>query len=205
MKHLGYVLKSPSAIKTLKKDPTLKKLIKIYGENYRWGIHGLYPSLIRAVVGQQIANKTARKMFYKLAHVTDKLSPEKINDIDFERLRKIGLSKSKIETIKRIAYLESRGELKEIEVLTDNLFIKEITKIKGIGLWSAQMALIFGLGRKNVWPLADLGIRRSIEKIFSISSIEEMEKIGDRFNPWKSVAAWYLWQVNDRKTIQELG
>ncbi|HSB49750.1 MAG TPA: hypothetical protein VLC72_00265, partial [Nitrosopumilaceae archaeon] len=115
------------------------------------------------------------------------------------KLRSVGLSKMKITYLKDLAKKIEDDEIriKALSKMTDEEVIAHLTRVKGIGRWTAEMFLIFSLGRQDVFPVGDLGLRKGVQKAFSLQELpnpKEVEEIGMRWKPYRSVATWYLWK-----------
>jgi DNA-3-methyladenine glycosylase II len=159
-------------------------------------------SLINAIIGQQLSGFAAdsiSKRFFIYYNNKPKageilLTPDTV-------LRNLGLSSQKIKYIKDLSLRISSGELnlKKVSALTDNEIINELTRIKGIGVWTVQMFLIFTLNRPDVLPLNDLGIRKGIMRLYNLRKLPDEKKImtlSRKYNwsPYNSIASWYIWK-----------
>ena len=195
MEHLSQVEASPEVLAHLARDPVMAELIKRHGP-YSWGLHPVFPSLLRAVVGQQLSNAVARTMFARLKEVTG-LEPERVLELGEEGLRGLGLAYAKARALMGIARAELAGELAGLEELNDEEVTRRLTALRGVGPWTAQMVLIFSLGRLDVWPTSDLGMVRQAERLYGLTSKAEVEELGQRFTPYRSAAAHYLWTEGD--------
>jgi len=114
-------------------------------------------------------------------------------------MRQVGLSGMKVEYLKDLARHVEQGRLdmKSLVKMSDEDVISNLTQVKGIGRWTAEMFLIFSLGRQDVFPADDLGLRKGVQRAFSLSEIpkpREVEKMGERWKPYRTVATWYLWK-----------
>ena len=190
------------AILHLKKaDPVLALLIERVG---RYGIQYREPNfetLVRSIVYQQLSGRVAAVIFGRLSALAPggKLTPEAILKLTPARMRKAGLSKQKTAYIRDLARKTARGALK-FETLTemaDHEVIEHLTQVKGIGVWTAHMFLLFALQRPDVLPTGDLGIRMAIRKAYGLDELphpKHIEEIALRWRPYCSVATWYLWR-----------
>lgn len=166
---------------------------------------GPFVSLVRAIVFQQLATKAASTIFGRLRDLfpSDGVpDPVTLLGISDAALRGCGLSGQKLGYVRDLAARVDRGELDldALESLSDEDVIKQLTTVRGIGRWSAQMFLIFYLGRLNVWPDGDLGIRHGVRILHGHSELPAptlMQNMGERFSPYASVASWYLWRLLD--------
>ncbi|WP_457636700.1 DNA-3-methyladenine glycosylase family protein [Oceanithermus sp.] len=197
VEHLSEVRADPKVLDFLAHDPVMAGLIEKHGP-YSWGLHPVFPSLLRAVVGQQLSNAVARTIFARLKHATD-LDPERVIELGEEGLRSLGLAYAKARALHGIAHAELAGELDRLEELSDKEVTERLAALRGVGPWTAQMVLIFSLGRLDVWPTSDLGMVRQAEKLYGLSSKREVADLGERFRPYRSVAAHYLWTEGDTR------
>ena len=194
-----------SAIKHLKKsDPVLAAIIQDVGPctlEYR---EPSFETLVRSIVYQQLSGKVAGVIFGRLLDATgsEKVTPAGILKLRTERMRKLGLSGQKTLYIRELAKHTKKGTV-VFETLTDHddlAVIEHLTKVKGIGVWTAQMFLMFALRRNDVLPVADLGIRTAMKKAWNLEDLPkppEMEKIAAAWKPYTSIACWYLWRSLD--------
>jgi DNA-3-methyladenine glycosylase II len=194
-----------SAIKHLKKsDPVLAAIIQDVGPctlEYR---EPSFETLVRSIVYQQLSGKVASVIFGRLLEATggEKVTPAGILKLRTERMRKLGLSGQKTLFIRELAKHTRKGTV-VFETLTDHgdlAVIEHLTKVKGIGVWTAQMFLMFALRRNDVLPVADLGIRTAMKKAWNLEDLPkppEMEKIAAAWKPYTSIACWYLWRSLD--------
>ena len=196
-----------TAILHLKRvDPVMARVIVAVGP-CRWarrtdGTH--FHHLVRAIVYQQLSGKAAAAIHGRLLEVagSDVPHPRVVAAIPDERLRGAGLSRQKACYIKDLARRVHAGELPldGIESLPDDAVIEALTQVKGIGRWSAQMFLMFRLGRPDVLPELDLGIRKAVKLAWGLRSMpgpKRVLKIGAAWSPWATVASWYLWRSLD--------
>jgi DNA-3-methyladenine glycosylase II len=196
------------AINYLKKsDPVLSAIIERVGPfrmNYE---EPAFPSLAEAIVYQQLHGKAAATIFGRLAALTgNPLTPEGILKLSEEQMRAVGLSKQKLSYLRDLAAKTHSGELDftRLPELPDAEVIKQLTQVKGIGVWTAHMFLMFALRRPNVLPTGDLGVQMAIRKHYrkrKLPKPAQMEKIAKRWEPYRSVACWYLWKSMDVKTM----
>ena len=178
-------------------DPIMMDLINRHGPS-NIGCRPIFSSLIRAVIGQQLSEAAASTIFKRLSEITDILpnSLASLNDDDF---RGCGISYQKQKYIRAICEAASDGYFDEIVRLNDDDSIAKLCKIKGIGLWTAQMVLIFSFGRPDVWPHSDAGLIRATKMLYHINNMYDFMVLGERFKPYRSHAAWYLWRSLDEK------
>ena len=192
------------AILHLKKtDPVLRSLIDRVGA-YR--IEYRYPrfeTLVRSIVYQQLSGKVAKVIFGRLVEAAGgQLTPEAILKLTPARMRKAGLSKQKTAYIRDLARKTKRGllDFALLPGLSDEEVVAMLTQVKGIGVWTAHMFLMFALERPNVLPMGDLGIRMAIRKEYGMDELPNAKEIEERaagWHPYCTVASWYLWRSLD--------
>jgi DNA-3-methyladenine glycosylase II len=161
-----------------------------------------YGALVRAIVGQQLSVAAARAIYGRLAARFEGRppTPEEILADDPEELRAAaGLSRAKVSYLRSLAEHAISGELElaRLDELGDDEVVAELTAVKGLGMWSAQMFLMFHLERPDVLPVGDLGIRRAIERAYSLDALPEVaaiEKIAEPWRPYRTLACRYLWR-----------
>lgn len=159
-----------------------------------------FQKMVSTVVHQQLSGKAAKTI---LGRVHDRYggrcpTPEEILETPVEDLREDGLSRPKAGYLHSLAETVQTGELDcdNLRDLTDEEIIKKITAIKGFGVWSAQMILMFALHRPNIYPLDDLGIRNGLARVLGGDpTMDEMKAAGEAWQPWRSLATWHLWRV----------
>jgi DNA-3-methyladenine glycosylase II len=219
------------AVNHLKKcDPVMRTIIERIGPcRMQFGAPEFH-SLAEAIVYQQLNGKAAETIFKRFAALAgDPLTPEGILKLSEEQMRGAGLSKQKSAYLKDLAAKTSGGlvDFARLPELPDAEVVEHLTQVKGIGVWTAQMFLMFTLKRANVLPTADFGVRMAIYKHYldvqrakikaktgksaparkvrkrkiKLPSPEQMEKIAKPWEPYRSVACWYLWRALDTKTL----
>src|SRR5580693_464285 len=196
------------AINHLKKsDPVLRSIIERVGPCRMEFGPPEFSSLAEAIVYQQLNGKAAVTIFKRFAALAgDPVTPAGILTLTDAQLRSVGLSKQKSSYLKDMAQRATRGELdfSRLPEMTDDEVIKHLTQVKGVGVWTAHMFLMFTLKRPNVLPTGDYGIQMAIKKHYKKRKMpkpEQMEKIAKLWEPYRSVACWYLWRSLDIKTI----
>lgn len=158
-----------------------------------------FQTLARAIVGQQISVKAAQSVWNKTVTVLGVVAPETLREATADELRSAGLSRQKIAYLKDLAehFLDGRIRPRRWRNVEDQQIIDELVAVKGIGRWTAEMFLIFYLMRPNVWPVDDIGLIRAIEKHYHGGERQDKRAIQAylaRFEPWGTVATWYLWR-----------
>ncbi|MFZ0817466.1 MAG: DNA-3-methyladenine glycosylase 2 family protein [Candidatus Sulfotelmatobacter sp.] len=226
------------ALNHLKKsDPVMRAIIERIGPcRMRFG-RAEFHSLAEAIVYQQLNGKAAVTIFNRFAALAgEPLTPEGILKLNDEQMRGAGLSKQKSAYLKDLATKTAAGllDFTRLPELPDAEVIEHLTQVKGIGVWTAQMFLMFTLKRENVLPTGDYGVRMAMfrhyldiqrataakkssagkksvaaktkakkarKRKIKLPTPEQMEKIAKRWEPYRSVACWYLWQSLDTKTL----
>ena len=112
-------------------------------------------------------------------------------------LRAAGLSRAKTIYLRELARFALAGGLHDLDRLEDEVVVERLTRVKGVGRWTAEMFLMFSLGRPDVWPLGDGGVQRAARQLYRIRSPRRLAQLGERFRPFRSHAAWYLWRSID--------
>jgi DNA-3-methyladenine glycosylase II len=196
------------AILHLKKvDPILGGIIERVGP-YRINYdEPAFASLAEAIVYQQLHGKAAATIFKRLTDLAGlPLTPGGVLKLSEEQMRAVGLSKQKLSYLRDLAAKTQAGELDFLKLpdLPDEEVIKHLTQVKGIGVWTAHMFLMFSLRRTDVLPTGDLGIQMAVKKYYrkrKLPKPKDMEKIAKCWSPYRSVACWYLWRSLDIKTM----
>ena len=165
-----------------------------------------FSSLAEAIVCQQLNGKAAETIFRRFAALAgEPLTPEGILQLSDEQLRSVGLSKQKSSYLKDLSVKAASGllDFSTLPKLSDDEVIEHLTQVKGIGVWTAHMFLIFSLRRPNVMPTGDYGVQMAIKKHYrkrKLPTPKHMEKIARAWEPYRSIACWYLWRSLDIKT-----
>jgi DNA-3-methyladenine glycosylase II len=185
-------------------DPTLHGVIRQVGPYTLRPQRNRFGMLVRSIVFQQISMHAARAIHERLAQLAGPagIEPRALASLDVEQLRGVGLSPQKAAYIHDLAHKVAGGTvpLAKLGRLSDERVIAELTQVKGIGRWTAQMFLIFALGRPDVFPVDDLGVRGAIQKLYGFDeqpTRQECLAIGSRWSPFASVGAWYCWRYLD--------
>lgn len=195
-----------AAARLSRRDRALGKLVKSVGPpDLRRGRprRSHFAELVRAVCYQQLAGSAARAIHGRLEALLDgEPTAEGVLAVGPDRLRAVGLSGSKARTISDLAahVVSGEVELDRVARLSDDKIVGELTAVWGIGRWTAEMFLIFQLGRLDVWPVGDYGVRKGYATMHGLAetpSARELESLGDPYRPYRSVAAWYCWRAAD--------
>jgi DNA-3-methyladenine glycosylase II len=167
----------------------------------------VFHSLAEAIVYQQLNGKAAVTIFKRFAAIAgEPVTPQGIVKLTDQQMRSVGLSKQKLSYLRDMAERAVRGELNftRLPGMTDEEVIKHLTQVKGVGVWTAHMFLMFTLKRPNVLPTGDFGVQMAIKKHYNKRKLPQpvqMEKIAKPWEPYRSVACWYLWRSLDIKTV----
>jgi DNA-3-methyladenine glycosylase II len=196
------------AITHLKKcDPVLRAIIERVGPfRMEYGVPQ-FSSVAEAIVYQQLNGKAAETIFKRFAALAgEPLTPEGILKLSGEQLRGVGLSKQKSAYLKDLAQKTAEGilDFSKLPELPDEEVIEHLTQVKGIGVWTAHMFLIFSLRRLNVLPTGDYGVQMALKRHYrkrKLPKPKDMEKIARAWEPYRSVACWYMWRSLDIKTL----
>ena len=195
------------AVRHLKKsDPTLCAIIERVGPFRMQYREPSFEALVRSIVFQQLNGKAAGTIYDRLVVAAGGIvTPESMLKLTPAQMRAAGLSKQKLSYIRDLAERTHSGEVDfaALSSLTDEEVIATLTKVKGIGEWTAHMFLIFALQRPNVLPTGDYGVRAAIKRAYrkrKLPTPAAMEKLAKSWHPYCSVAAWYLWRSMDVET-----
>jgi DNA-3-methyladenine glycosylase II len=189
-----------------RRDPTLGEVVEKVGPpDLRRGrprrTH--FAELVRAICYQQLAGAAARAIHGRVEALFDGVpTAEAVLATPDEQLRAAGLSAAKTASIRDLATRVADGEveLDRVSRLSDDEIVRELTLVRGIGRWTAEMFLMFQLGRLDVWPVDDFGVRKGFARIYSLPETptpKALAPLGDGYRPYRSIAAWYCWRAAD--------
>jgi DNA-3-methyladenine glycosylase II len=196
-------LDAEAAVKHLRRsDPVMRSIVKAVGPlGLKPGSRGdNFTTIARAIVGQQLSAKAAETIWQRLLalHPNGKaLNPEDIVAAADKAMRGAGLSAAKTLYLKDLAGRVVSGEVRldRLSRMDDERIVAELTPVKGIGRWTVEMFLIFKLGRADVWPVDDLGIRNAVKRFYGLDPTKDnMQRVAEPWRPWRSAASWYLWR-----------
>ena len=191
-----------------KRDPILRKIIKKFNKGFLTTRKDPFFSLCRTIVGQQISTKAADSIWSKFEiECKKKILPNNILKLNSRSLRSAGLSHQKITYLKNIAksFKNKSFNVKDLKKMNDELAIDYITQLKGLGVWSAQMFLMFNLNRPDIFPTQDIGLIRAISKNYKTSyppSDRFLNKISKMHKGYRSVFTWYMWRSIDPVDVE---
>ena len=192
-----------------KSDDVMKRLVKEHGpldhdKRRRGRPNDAYGALLRSIVGQQLSTKAARTIYERLTEIFGGRTPtpRELLDADPELIREAGLSRAKVSYLRDLAEHVEDGELdlQALPELDDEEVSAQLIAIKGLGQWTVDMFLIFHLGRPDVLPVGDLGIRRAVQVQYGLKELPvagDLERIAEPWRPWRSLACLYLWTSLD--------
>ena len=191
-----------------RKDTVLKKIITKYNKGFLTTGNNPFFSLCRTIIGQQISTKAADSIWAKFEKkCKKKIKPKIILKISSRSLKSAGLSRQKISYLKNIAkaFVNKSFDVKKLKKMNDIDAINYITKLKGLGVWSAEMFLMFNLNRPNIFPVKDIGLLRAISKNYKTSyppSKKFLEKISKTHDGYRTIFTWYMWRSIDPTDVE---
>ena len=191
-----------------RRDPVLRKIIKKYNKGFLTTRGDPFFSLCRTVIGQQISTKAADSIWSKFEKKCKKrITPNVVLKIPSRTLKSAGLSRQKISYLKNIAkaFKNKSFDIRKLKKMNDDEAINYITKIKGLGVWSSQMLLIFNLTRSDVFPVKDIGLLRAISKNYKTSyppSKKFLDKISKMHSGYRTIFTWYMWRSIDSGEVE---
>jgi DNA-3-methyladenine glycosylase II len=182
----------------LSRDKILSGLARLHGPpQVRLGTDP-FATLVKCIAGQQLSERAAAAIFGKLENSLGTVSPERIEGAGLERLRSAGLSFAKAQTLLALSAAHEGLALNCLAEVPDESVKESLVRIKGIGPWTAEMFLLFGLGRSDVMSTGDLGLRKGLQVVYGLGSLPEPSECAAMFEPWRpyrSAASWYLWRA----------
>jgi DNA-3-methyladenine glycosylase II len=191
-----------------KKDKIFKKIIKKFNKGFLTSKKDPFFSLCRTIIGQQISIKAADSIWLKFEKkCKKKIIPYNVLKLTLRDLRSVGLSRQKITYLKNIAkaFKSKSFEAKVLAKMSDDKAIEYITRLKGLGIWSAQMFLMFNLNRPDIFPTKDIGLLRGISKNYNISyppSEKFLNKISKLHAGYRTIFTWYMWKSIDPADVE---
>ena len=191
-----------------KRDPVLRKIIKKYNKGFLTTRSKPFFSLCRTVVGQQVSVASADAIWSKFSKkCKGNIKPRVVLKISSRNLKSAGLSRQKISYLKIIAraFENKSFNVREIKKMDDAKAIEYITKLKGLGVWSAEMFLMFNLNRQDIFPTKDIGLLRAISKNYKTTyppSKRFLEKISKLHSGYRTVFTWYMWRSIDPTDVE---
>ncbi len=166
--------------------------------------HSLFEALVRSIVHQQLSTKVARVIHQRVRELAGaELTAERLERISDAALRQAGLSQSKLLSLRDLQRQQQAGRLPSLSqalLLSDEALVERLTEVRGIGRWTVQMLLLFLLGRPDVWPVDDLGVRKGYALCFGereLPTPSALQARGRRWSPYRSALSWYLWRATE--------
>jgi len=195
------------ALLYLSKDRKLKVIIEKYNLPDWNEDTDLFADIVESIINQQLSGKAAATIFGRFKNLFKTKTfpkPQDVLKVPDEKMRACGISYSKIKYIKGLclAIIDKSLDVKKIPDLSDEEVIIELTKIKGIGRWTAEMILIFSLKRPDVFSTGDLGLRTAVSRLYKLDREDRVriEKLAKKWSPHRSLASWYLWRSLENRS-----
>ena len=188
------------ALLVLNKDKKLKKIISSVGECKIRTISNPFEALVEAIITQQISDSAGKSISLKFKNLFGKKypTPSDVTKLTIEQIKSVGLSRMKAEYIFDISQMivDKKLDFKIFKKMSNEDVISELIKIRGIGKWTAEMYLIFALGRMDIFPLGDLGLINGIKKLYDLEnpSTDEILEITNSWIPYRTIGTWYIWR-----------
>lgn len=181
-------------------DPKMGHIVRAVGPFQPGLVKDTFAALVFSIVHQQLSMKAARTIRERLLKLcpSGRLKPEAVMALSEEQIRGAGISRQKVSYIRSISenFLDGAINPRQLRRLPDEQVIEKLIDIKGVGVWTAEMILMFNLRRADVWPIDDLGLRNALRRWYRIPATAKRERLiraGEKFRPYRSVATWYLW------------
>ena len=186
----------------IKKDKTLGKIIQNYPGDFLFTKEDPFYTLARSIVGQQISVSAAQAVWNRFEKKVKTVNPKAVKNIHHMKLKACGLSRQKISYLRSLssAFVEKKIQPEKWSFLENEIIIEELTQIKGIGQWTAEMFLIFNLCRPDIFPVDDIGLIKGICNCYNLEypiTKDYASKLSKKWKPWRSVATWYFWRSLD--------
>ena len=185
-------------------DPVLAAIIDRVGPFQMQYREANFEMLVRSIVYQQLSGKAAGTIYGRLKDALGVagVAPDAILDLKPKDMRDLGLSRQKTEYLRDLSKRAQSGKVNfdQLGDLSDDEVIKHLTQVKGVGVWTVQMLLMFALRRPDVLPTGDQGIKTAVKRAYGLEEAPapaELEEIARKWSPWRSVACWYLWRSLD--------
>ena len=180
------------------KDPQIDEILTAIGPPVWRKRRSGFPTLVRIILEQQVSLASGRALFAKLLQSVPALNPREFLKLDTDALRAMGFSRQKTRYCRILAEAIKEGSLRlqPLETMNDEKVRKELTKLTGIGKWTADIYLMEGLKRPDIWPVGDLALAIAVQKVLGFKkrpTPEKLEKLGEKWQPWRAVAARVFW------------
>lgn len=186
-------------------DPVMAELIKRNGPITHTPDDNYFVSLAESIVSQQISVKAAATIYGRFKDAT-RLDPARVATLSEEDARAIGLSGQKYKYLRDLAehFVRDSMVFNHLDTLSNDEVISELTRVKGIGVWTAQMFLMFTLVRMDIFAPDDRGLQLAIKRLYDLPDVpprSELEKMAEKWSPYRTVASWHLWHLLDNKPL----
>jgi len=187
----------------MKADAKLGQIIKRVGpcQLHAFAPRDPFEALCMSIASQQLSTKAADTIFRRFCDLfpARKPTPERVMTLSDDEIRAVGFSRPKVTFIKDLAahVLDGRLDLKGLRKHPDDEVMRQLVAVKGIGRWTAEIFLMFRLGRPDIFPADDLGLMNAVQRVYGLRKrpdAKKLRKMGEAWKPYRSVAAWYLWQ-----------
>ena len=181
------------------RDQQLANILATYGDPPLWQRAGGFRTLVHIILEQQVSLGSARSMLTRLETAVQPFTPERFLDLGEPHLRQLGVTRQKSAYVLHLSQSIASGELnfRKLSTLSDDQVLVQLTRIKGIGLWSANIYLLMAMRRADIWPSGDLALAVAIQELKGFAarpSTKELEQIAEQWRPHRAVAARMLWQ-----------
>ncbi|MDP2926846.1 MAG: DNA-3-methyladenine glycosylase 2 family protein [bacterium] len=190
----------------LSRDPIMKRLVRQYELEELEKKKNLFSALTYEIIGQQLSGKVARVIHSRFLDLFPKKKfpqPKDVLELSDKRIRSCGCSWAKVKYLKSLAQCIASGQLnlKSLYRVSDEAAREQLLRVKGIGPWTAEMFLIFSLHRPDIFSVGDLGLRSAVSRLYKVrkDDLKKIEKISERWKPFRSFACRYLWESIDNK------
>ena len=199
----------PEATARLRTDPAFGPLVRRVGPVRLRPPRGTpFASLAAAILYQQLAGAAARTIHRRFVDTLGgEVTPGRVLAASDDALRDAGLSRAKLAAVKDLARKTRSGDvpLDDLAALDDETVVERLTRVRGIGPWTARMYLLFDLRRPDVWPVGDLGVRAGLARVLGLAEAptpRDTAWIGVGYRPWRSAVAWYCWRATETETVE---
>jgi DNA-3-methyladenine glycosylase II len=197
-----------AALRTLRKDPVMARVIERVGplRLEPTGLPSAFDALVRSIAHQQLNGTAARTILGRLCSLFPdpaRLDPSILVQLPDEKLRGAGLSRAKAAAIRDLAAKSLDGTIpppEDLHAMDDEAIVERLTQVRGVGRWTVEMLLMFRLGRPDVLPVDDYGVRKGFARAYrkrQLPKPKQLATFGERWRPYRTAASWYLWRVLD--------
>lgn len=196
--------------RVLARDEYIGPLIRACGPLKHRQDKCYFRTLVWSIIAQQISSKAAESISRRVRKHVRYVTPARVVAVPYAQLRALGLSNQKASYVHDVAskFLDKTITPRRFHSMSDEAIIAELVQVRGIGRWTAEMFLIFSLCRDDVWPVDDLGIQKAVQRALKLKTLpnkKRMQRIGEQWRPYRSVASMYLWRSLDGKEVTTRG